>query len=98
MMPTWLYRQGFTKFPSNRHYNIRDDEDVKPDISETEQLDKDLNRKSRVNIIKGKFSSVKKKFGAESESKYGMKSEFRCEGRYFPVNEIMRNSISLSNV
>ncbi|GFY45191.1 e3 ubiquitin-protein ligase DCST1, partial [Trichonephila inaurata madagascariensis] len=58
---------------------IRDDEDVKPDISETEQLDKDLNHESRVNIIKGKFSRVKKKFGAESESKYGMKSEFRCE-------------------
>ncbi|GFR04381.1 e3 ubiquitin-protein ligase DCST1 [Trichonephila clavata] len=60
---------------------IRDDEDVKPEISETEQLDKDLNRKSRVNIIKGKFAGVKKKFGSESESKYGMKSEFRCEGR-----------------
>ncbi|GFW70041.1 hypothetical protein TNCV_1404941 [Trichonephila clavipes] len=21
MMPTWLYRQDFTKFPLNRHYN-----------------------------------------------------------------------------
>ncbi|GFU14677.1 e3 ubiquitin-protein ligase DCST1 [Nephila pilipes] len=59
---------------------VRDEEDVKEDISETELLDKELKKDSRVDLIKKKFSGVKKKFGSESESKYGMKSEFRCEG------------------
>ncbi|KAG8197005.1 hypothetical protein JTE90_004278 [Oedothorax gibbosus] len=59
---------------------VKDEEETKKEVSETEKLDKEVGHESRVGVIKKKFSGTKSIFGAKTESLYGMKSEFRCEG------------------
>lgn len=59
---------------------MKDEEETKKEVSETEHLDKEVGQESRVTVIKKKFSGLKAAFGGKTETKYGMKSEFRCEG------------------
>ncbi|GIX66848.1 protein sneaky [Caerostris extrusa] len=58
---------------------VKDEDEVKEEIAETDEMDKEIGQGSRVETIKKKFKVKRPKFGAKTEAKYGMKSEFRCE-------------------
>ena len=60
---------------------VRDENEMKENVADIKQLDEEIGIDSRVNIIEKKFRRKRKpEFGEDSEKKYGMKSELRCEG------------------
>lgn len=63
---------------------VRDEDEVRESLADVEELDEEIGGESRIDIIKQKFKrkGTKSEFGEVSDTKYGMKSELRCESKY----------------